>query len=278
MKKFIRIFVFFALICTIFTSCHKEFNTIQKSKDAKYKLTKADEYFAKKKYSNARVLYEQLFPAYKGQDKFEELYYKYAFCHYYEKMYPEAEQLFKGFLEFFPNSVHAEEVDYMRAYSFYKQSPKLELEQVNTLKAINMMQTFINQHIGSPRVKDANAVIDEGRAKLELKEAREAQLFYNLGQYRASGIAYNNIINSFPETRKGDEYKLMVVKSYYKFAKLSIAEKQLERFEKVVSEYQDFADRYPESTLMKEAESFNNLSKNNIKILTNEQTTPPARL
>jgi outer membrane protein assembly factor BamD len=278
MKKFIRIFVFFALICTIFTSCHKEFNTIQKSKDAKYKLTKADEYFAKKKYSNARVLYEQLFPAYKGQDKFEELYYKYAFCHYYEKMYPEAEQLFKGFLEFFPNSVHAEEVDYMRAYSFYKQSPKLELEQVNTLKAINMMQTFINQHIGSPRVKDANAVIDEGRAKLELKEAREAQLFYNLGQYRASGIAYNNIINSFPETRKGDEYKLMVVKSYYKFAKLSIAEKQLERFEKVVSEYQDFADRYPESALIKEAESFNNLSKNNIKILTNEQTTPPARL
>lgn len=278
MKKFLRIFVFFALISTIFTSCHKEFNTIQKSKDAKYKLTKADEYFAKKKYSNARVLYEQLFPAYKGQDKFEELYYKYAFCHYYEKMYPEAEQLFKGFLEFFPNSVHAEEVDYMRAYSFYKQSPKLELEQVNTLKAINMMQTFINQHIGSPRVKDANAVIDEGRAKLELKEAREAQLFYNLGQYRASGIAYNNIINSFPETRKGDEYKLMVVKSYYKFAKLSIAEKQLERFEKVVSEYQDFADRYPESALIKEAESFNNLSKNNIKILTNEQTTPPARL
>ncbi len=278
MKQFLRFFVLLAIISTIFTSCHKEFSTIQKSKDVKYKLAKADEYFTKKKYSNARVLYEQLFPAYKGQDKFEELYYKYAFCHYYEKLYPEAEQLFKGFLEFFPNSVHAEEVDYMRAYSFYKQSPKLELEQVNTLKAINMMQTFINQHIGSPRVKDANAVIDEGRAKLELKEAREAQLFYNLGQFRAAGIAYNNIINSFPETRKGDEYKLMVVKSYYKFAKLSITEKQIERFEKVITEYQDFADRFPESGLIKEAESFNKLSLNNIKILTNEQTSSPTRL
>jgi outer membrane protein assembly factor BamD len=278
MKQFLRIFVFVAIISTVFTSCHKEFSTIQKSKDPKYKLAKADEYYAKKKYSNARVLYEQLFPAFKGQALFEELYYKYAFSHYYDKMYPEAEQLFKGFLEFFPNSVHAEEVDYMRAYSFYKQSPKLELEQVNTLKAINMMQTFINQHIGSPRVKDANAVIDEGRAKLELKEEREAQLFYNLGQYRAAGIAFNNIINSFPESRKGDEYKLMVVKSYYKFAKLSITEKQMERFEKVITEYQDFADRFPESALIKEAESFNKLSLNNIKILTNEQTSSPTRL
>ena len=276
MRHFLRILFVFALIFSLF-SCNRKFAKIEKSKDTSFKLIKANEYYDKKNYKNARVLYEQLFSAYKGTDKFEELYYKYAFCHYYDKLYPEAEQLFKGYLEFFPNSKHAEEVDYMRAYSFYKQSPKLELEQVNTLKAINMMQTFINQHIGSPRVKDANAIIDEGRAKLELKDAREAQLFYNLGQFRASAIAYNNIINSYPETRKGDEYKLMVVKSFYKFAKLSITEKQIERFEKVITEYQDFADRFPESSLIKEAENYNNLSLNNIKILNNEQTTSPTR-
>ena len=277
MKDILRIVTLFSLVF-ILLSCNRTFSKVEKSKDATYKLNKANEYYAKKSYKNARVLYEQLFSAYKGTDKFEELYYKYAFSHYYDKLYPEAEQLFKGYLEFFPNSIHAEEVDYMKAYSFYKESPKLELEQVNTLKAINMMQSFINQHIGSPRVKDANAVIDEGRAKLELKDAREAQLYFNLGQYRASAIAYNSIINAYPETLKGDEYKLMVVKSYYKFAKLSIVEKQIERFEKVVIEYQDFADRFPESTLIKEAESYNNLSKNNIKILTNEQTPSPTGL
>ena len=275
MKHFLRILLLFTLVFSLF-SCNREFAKIEKSKDAAFKLVKANEYYGKKNYKNARVLYEQLFSAYKGTEKFEELYYKYAFAHYYDKLYPEAEQLFKGYLEFFPNSKHAEEVDYMRAYSFYKQSPKLELEQVNTLKAINMMQTFINQHIGSPRVKDANAIIDEGRAKLELKDAREAQLYYNLGQFRAAGIAFNSIINAYPETIKGDEYKLMVVKSFYKFAKLSITEKQIERYEKVVIEYQDFADRFPESTLIKEAESYNNLSLNNIKLLNNEQTTPPT--
>ena len=40
------------------------------------------------------------------------------------KNYKDAENLFKGFLEVFPNSPKAEEIDYMHAYCFYKQSPK----------------------------------------------------------------------------------------------------------------------------------------------------------
>jgi outer membrane protein assembly factor BamD len=276
MRLFIKLFT--ALILFIGLNSCSKFSKIQKSRDVAYKLAKADEYYAKKSYRNARALYEELFPALKGTDKFEDLYYKYAYCFYYEKQYADAENLFKGYLEVFPNSPHAEEIDYMRAYSFYKQSPKLELEQVNTQKSMNMMQTFINQHIGSPRVKDATAIIDEGRAKLELKEAREAQLYYNLGQYRAAGIAFNTLLNNYSESIKGEQYKLMVVKSYYKFAKLSVIEKQQERFEKVITEYLDFADRYPESKLLKDAEQYSNLSKNNIKEFTNEQTSPSAKL
>jgi outer membrane protein assembly factor BamD len=274
MKLFLSLFLS-ALLFFGLQSCNK-FSKIEKSKDLEYKLKKADEYYAKKSYRNARTLYEQLFAALKGTDKFEQIYYRYAYCYYYDKDYMNAENLFKGYLEVFPNSVHAEEIDYMRAYSFYKQSPKLELEQVNTLKAINMMQTFINQHLGSPRVKDATAIIEQGRAKLEQKEEREAMLYYNLGQFRASGIAYNNLLNSYPESQKGEDYKLMVVKSYYKFAKMSIVDKQIERFEKVTTEYQDFLDRFPESKLLKEAENYSNLSLNQIKILINEQATSPA--
>ncbi len=258
-------------------SCSK-FSRVQKSKDADYKLLKANEYYNKKQYRNALTIYEELFPALKGTEKFEELYYKYAYCFFYEQEYDHASSLFKGYLDFFPNNEKAEEVDFMHAYCFYKQSPKIELEQVNTVKALNMMQTFINTHPGSPKIKDANAVIDEGRAKLELKEDRAAQLYYNLGQYRSAGLAFNTLLNNYPESVKADNYKLMVVKSYYKFAKLSIIEKQVERFEKVSIEYADFADRFPDSKLLKEAESYSILSKNNIKVITNEQNSPSAKL
>ena len=268
-----------AVVCCIFLlfSCSK-FSKIEKSNDIEYKLSKADEYYANKKYKNAQLLYEALFPAYKGSQKFEDLYYRYAYCFYYLKQYSNAENLFKGYLEVFPNSSKAEEIDYMRAYSFYKQSPKLELEQVNTVKAMNMMQTFINTHPGSPRIKDATQIIDDSRAKLEQKEARAAQLYYNLGQFRASGIAFENLINNYPESLQGDEYKLMVVKSYYRYAKMSIAERQQERYERVTTEYLDFVDRYPESKSLKDAEYYSNLSKNTIKAIKNEQTSSSAKL
>lgn len=254
-----------------FCSCTSKFGKVLKSTDYEYKLKKADEYFTNKKYQNAEQLYIELFPVFKGTEKFEELYYKYAFCSYYQKNYADAQNLFSGFLDVFPNSAKAEEVAFLHAYTFYLQSPKIELEQVNTAKAIGMMQTFINNYPGSSRIKDATEIIDKSRAKLEIKEARNANLYYNLQQYRAAAIAYSNLLNNYPESAQGDEYKLMIVKSYYQFAKLSVAEKQQERYEKVIEEYNDFTDRYPESKLLKDAEVYNNLSLNNIKELQNEQ-------
>jgi outer membrane protein assembly factor BamD len=44
----------------------------------------------------------------------------------------------------------------------------------------------------------------------------------------------------------------------------------------VITEVNDFVDRFPESKLRKEAENYLNLSQNNIKNLTNEQTKTSA--
>lgn len=274
--RVLKVFLTIFTLAILSASCNK-YNKVLKSKDNEYKLKMADELYAKKKYKIAQQLYEELFSVYKGSAKFEELYYKDAYCFYHMKMYRDAENLFKGFLEVFPNSDKAEEVDYMRAYSFYQQSPKVELEQVATAKAMGMMQTFINTHPGSERIKDATEVIDKCRAKLELKEARAADLYYNLGQYRAAGIAFTNLLNNYPETVKGEEYKLKVVRSFYRFAKMSIPDKQIERYEQVITEYQDFIDRYPDSKLLKDAENYKNLSQNHIKSLKNEQTQTSAK-
>ena len=54
-----------------------------------------------------------------------------------------------------------------------------------------------------------------------------------------------------PESSKGDVYKLKTIKSWYRFAKLSLEEKQIERYEKVITEYQDFADRFPKANCWK---------------------------
>lgn len=267
------------LISVVFlSSCNNKFNKILKSNDYEYKLKMADEYFDAKKYRLAQELYEELYPVFKGTDKFELLYYKDAYCFYYMENYRDAENFFKGFLEVFPNSSKAEEVDFMHALCFYKQSPKLELEQINTAKTMGIMQTFINTHPGSPRIPEATEIIDKCRAKLEQKELRAADLYYKLGQFRAAAISYDNLLNSYPESVLAETYKLQAIKSYYKFAQLSVADKQIERYEKVINEYEDFADRFPAGKMLKEAEEYKNLSTNNIKEIQNEQTKTSAQL
>jgi outer membrane protein assembly factor BamD len=164
----------------------------------------------------------------------------------------------------------------MRAYCYYKQSPKPELDQTSTIKAIGMMQVFINTHPGSLRIKEANEIIDICRAKLETKDYKSAQLYYDLGQFRAAGVAYTVLLDTYPESAKADEYKLMIIKSYYRFAELSVEEKQVERYEQVINECNEFTDRFPDSKLKKEAEQFLNLSQNNIKKLNNEQVKTAA--
>ena len=263
------------IIAGLLSSC-KGIGKILKNPDPEFKLRKAEQYYAKKKYVFAQQLFEDVMPNFKGTAGFEDIYYKYAYCAYYQQDYLNAENLFKNYLEVFPNSTRAEELDFMRAFTYYKQSPKPQLDQTNTIKAIGMMQTFISTHPNSPKNKEASNIIDICRKKLEEKESTNAQLYFDLGQFRAAGVAFTSLLGNFPESEKGDEYKLMVIKSYFKFAELSIEEKKTERFEQVITECNDLIDRFPESKLVKEAERYITLSQNNIKTLNNEQIKTAA--
>ena len=265
-----------SLAVLLTTGCGKSMTKLLKNPDASYKLRRAEQFFVKKDYIKAQQVYEDIMPFFKTSKEFEDIYYKYAYCAYHLSDFMNAENLFKSYLEIFPTSGRAEEIDYMRAYCFYKQSPKAQLDQTSTLRAMGMMQTFINTHPGSPRNKEATDIIDICRAKLETKDFLSAQLYYDLGQFRAAGVAFTSLLNAYPESYRSDEYKLMVIKSYFRFAEMSIEDKKVERFEQVVNECFEFVDRYPESKLKKEVDNFLNSSQNNIKILTNEQIKTPA--
>jgi outer membrane protein assembly factor BamD len=265
-------YILFVVLVIAFASCSK-FNKVLKSNDYEYKLKMANEYYDKKMYRQSQVLFEELFPVFKGTPQFDDLYYKYAYAHYYMKDFTTAENLYRGYLEVFPNSNRAEEVEFMQAYCYYKQSPKAELEQANTLKAIGMFQVFLNTHAESPKRKEAEEIIAQCQVKLEKKEYLSAQLYFNLGQFRAAALTYTTLMNNYPDSQKGDEYKLMAIKAYFKYAEMSVKEKQEERYARVVKEVEDFQDRFPESKLLKEAERYLTLSQNNLKSLNNEQTS-----
>ena len=243
-----------------------------KSKDYEYKYKMAEQFYANKNYNYAQQLFEDIFPYVKGSTRYEDMYYKFAYSYYYQKDYLNAENLFKSFVENFPTSTKGEECDYMRAYCYFKQSPKVELDQTNTNKTMQLMQAFINSHPTSPRSKEATEIIDKCRDKLELKDYKSAELYYNLGFYKAAAIAFANVSDNFPDSKKADEYKLQVIRSYFKYAEMSYEEKQKERYEKVMTEISDFSERFGESKLLEEVNKYKSQTDNILKTLKNEQT------
>ena len=270
-----KIFGGIILSLILLASCTSKFGAVMKSKDKEYKLKMAEQYYAKKQYDKAQQLYTDIMPLFKGDPRFEDIYYKYAYTSYYLGDYENAENLFKTYSENFPNSDKVEEADYMRCMCFYKQSPKVDLDQTNTTKTIALLQAFINTHPESKRIKDATDIIDICRAKLELKEYNNAKLYYDLGYYNSASVAFSTLMDDYPDSPKGDEYALEAIKSYFRYAEMSVADKQEERFEKVVSEANDFSSRFPDSKLLADVNNYKTDAENYLKKIqtpNNEQT------
>jgi outer membrane protein assembly factor BamD len=266
-----RILLFLVSVMLLTAGCSRKFGKVMKSKDYEYKYKMAEQYYANKQYGFAQQLFEDIFPYVKGTARYEDMYYKFAYSYYYQKDYLNAENLFKNFVENFPTSSKTEECDFMRAYCYFKMAPKVALDQTNTNKTMQLMQAFINTHPTSPRAAEASEIIDKCRDKLEEKDYKSAELYYNLGYYKAAAIAFANVSENFPDSKKADEYKLQEIKSYYKYAEMSYYDKQMVRYEKVLSECSDFAERFADSKYLEEVNKVKTDTNNALKNLKNEQ-------
>ena len=262
-----RIVLFLVSVLILASSCSSKFGKLMKSKDYEYKYKMAEQFYANKNYAYAQQLYEDIFPYVKGTTRYEDMYFKFAYSYYYQKDFLNAENLFKTFVENFPTSPKTEECDYMRAFCYYRQSPKVELDQTNTNKTMQLMQAFINTHPASTRLKEASEIIDKCREKLEQKEYKSAELYYNLGFYKAAAIAFSNVSDNFPDSKKADEYKVQVIRSYFKYAEMSYEEKQKERYQTVLSECNDFTDRFTDSKHLDEVNKVKTQTNNFLKSL-----------
>jgi outer membrane protein assembly factor BamD len=241
-------------IVTIGQMACKDIEKIKKSTDQNYKLAKANEFYDKKKWEEANILYEDLLTVFKGTKQFEDLYYKYTYSFYNMNNFLAASYHFKNFSDIFPNSARHDECEYQTCMCLYKMSPESTLDQSSTVKAIGALQTFVNTHPESPKVAEANKIIDEARKKLEKKDGDAAALYFKISEFRSAGTAYASLIKKYPDSDLCDYYQLMVAKSNYNYARLSIPAKQEERFNIALVDYNDFLSNYPNSKLKSEAD------------------------
>ncbi|MBW4890566.1 outer membrane protein assembly factor BamD [Mucilaginibacter sp. HMF5004] len=245
--------------------CKSKFEKLRTSGDVAKKYSEAIKYFNKKDYGKALELFDDLAQRYRGQAEAEDLFYYYAYTNYRLKDYTSARYHFKQFADSYPNSARAEECRFMAAYCFYLDSPIYSLDQENTQKAIDALQLFINLYPKSDRVAEASKLITDLRDKLEEKSYANAKLYLTIGYYQSAVIAFGNSLRDYPDTKYAEEMEFLTIKAQYLYAKNSLEIKQEERYNAAITFYEQFAERYPTSKYLKEAQNLKKDCDNGIQ-------------
>lgn len=263
-----RITILFVFILLLAFSCGK-FRKIEKSQDWRVKYEAGMNYYAKKDYYRASVLFEQILPIVRGLPEGEKVQFYLAYCQFYDRLYLLASEQFKTFYETYGRSTFAEEARYMYAYSLYASAPHANLDQTSSIEAMAAMQEFLNRHPNSQFREKAIEVILTTQEKLEKKGFDNSRQYYKMRQYKAAIVALDNFKSNFPDSKYVEEAYYLVIDSEYKLAQQSIPSKQTERYKAVIESYQEFLDKYPDSKFLKDAEKLYAESIEKVKTLKN---------
>ena len=236
-----------------------EYNKVMKSNDLEYKYAYAKKAFENKRYAQAYTILTDLVPVFRGTPHAEESLYLLGLSYYENKDYISAGSYFKQYYQRYPRGQYAELARYYAGYGYYLDSPDSQLDQTETIKAIEELQAFLDYFPTSDKVPVAQNAIFELQDKLVLKELENAQLYYNLGNYMGNNyesavITAKNAIKEYPYSKYKEQLEMLVLKARYREASESVDEKKEERFRTVIDEYYAFINDYPTSSYKKEAD------------------------
>lgn len=247
-----------------------EYSKVLKSRDADYKFDYAKRAYEQGKYLQAVTVLGDVITPLRGGPKGEEALYLLGKSYYENKDYLNAGVYFKTYYQRYPKGKFAEDARFYSGYGYYLDSPEAQLDQTSTRQAIEELKAFLDYYPRSPKVTQAQNAIFEMQDKLTLKELQNAQLYYNLGNflgnnYRASVITCQNALKEYPYSKYREDFELLILKAKYQEAKNSVPEKREDRFRDVIDEYYSFANNFPDSKNLKEAETIYNVARRHVK-------------
>lgn len=247
-----------------------EYQKVLKSTDANYKFEYAKKAFENKKYVQSYTILKDLITVFKGSDRAEESLYLLGMSYYENKEYPDAATYFKAYYQRYPKGKYAEPSRFYAGYAYYLDSPEAQLDQSETVQAIEELQGFLDYFPRSDKVSLAQNAIFELQDKLTLKELQNAQLYYNLGTYLGNNyesciVTARNAIKEYPYSKYKEDLEMLVLKAKYQEAALSVDERKADRFRDVIDEYYSFTNNYPDTKNREEADNILKIARKYVK-------------
>lgn len=224
MKKIVLL-----LVVLVFLASCSEYQKALKSEDPAVKLEMATKMYEAKKYNKAIRVFEQIASVYRGKPESENLYFMFSQSYFNTKQYYLAGYQFESFVSSFPKSDKAQEASFLGAKSYSMLSPVYSLDQTDTTKAIEKLQTFIDTYPNSIYLAEANAIVKNLNEKLERKVFENAKGYNTISDYKSALVALDNFVADFPGTPFKEEALFYKYDSAYQLGINSVPAKMEER-------------------------------------------------
>ncbi len=234
-------------VATVLLNSCSEYQKALKSEEVKVKYDMAQKLYNEGDYKRANRLFEQVLPKFVGKPQGERVVFFLADSYYKLEDYLLSGYQFERFSKSYPKSEKALEAAFLGAKSYYMISPKYSIDQTETHKAIQKLQSFINTYPDSEYTDEVNNMVKELTTKLEKKHFEIAKQFHSLTDYKAAISAFNNFISDYPGTPFREDAMFYRLDAAYTLAVNSIFTKMEERLSDAKTYYDTFKRYYPES-------------------------------
>ncbi len=233
-------------------SCKSEYEALLNGNDVDAKYAAAFDYFNDGKYNKAAQLFESLAVLTSGTDRDDTVQYYWGLSNYRFKDYYTAETNFTKFITSFPRSPFVEEASFLRIDCLYRSTLRYELDQTPTHNAISVISQYLVENPGNTHNAICHKMLKELNDRLDKKAYENARLYYKMEDYKSSRVAFRNILKEDAENIYREDILYYIAKSSYKYASLSVENKQKERYLTFVDDYYNFIGELPESPYRKE--------------------------
>ncbi len=250
-----RILIVAAVAMVALVSCKTQYEMLLNSNDADAKYEAAFEYYNNGKYSKAGSLFESLSVLTNGTERDDTVRFYWGLSNYKFKDYYTAETNFNNFIESYPRSPFASEARYLRLDCLYRSTLRYELDQAPTYKAITEISEYMLEYPDNPHMKTCREMLVDLNGRTDRKAYEAARLYYKMEDYKASRVAFRNVLKDNSENIYREDILYYIAMSSYKFAHNSIPSKQKERYLTFVDDYFNFIGELPESHYRKELDN-----------------------
>ncbi len=206
---------------------------------------KALRMYNNKKYVDATSAFETVLSIGRGSTIAENAQWLLADSYFKTKDYVMAAAEFQRYHGNYPRSERRAEAEFMEGICYVRLSPRYNLDQTDTYKAIEIMQLFIARYPNSDKTREAAQHIDQLREKLAQKQHSAGLLYLRLQSYEAAAIYFGLTIDQFPETRWAEISLAKQVESYLLLAEKSVDARKKERYELVLSSVEKYIQLFP---------------------------------